>query len=157
MSSVFGAHGHTFTVRVSVPGLAQRVEQALGTLRVDDEPRSVYAVRPAEHGKRSLFYDEDLVGSPSSDDRLLLLLHWHINQRVVDAAVSRHTTLHAAAARSPRGGTVLLPAPMESGKTTTVTGLLRAGWDFLTDEAAAVREDGTVLPYAKPLTIDRGS
>ena len=157
MSSVFGAHGHTFTVRVSVPDLAPRVERALATLRIDDPARSVYSVRPAGHGKRSLFYDDALVGSPSSDDRLLLLLHWHINQRVVDGAVSRHTTLHAAAARSPRGGAVLLPAPMESGKTTTVTGLLRAGWDYLTDEAAAVGEDGTVLAYAKPLTIDRGS
>jgi hypothetical protein len=46
---------------------------------------------------------------------------------------------------------------MESGKTTTVTGLLRSGWDFLTDEAAAVDPDGTAWAYAKPLTIDRGS
>jgi hypothetical protein len=46
---------------------------------------------------------------------------------------------------------------MESGKTTTVTGLLGAGWSYLTDEAAAVDTDGTVWAYPKPLTIDRGS
>ena len=41
MSSVFGAHGHTFTVRVSVPDLAPRVERMLSTLRIDDPARSV--------------------------------------------------------------------------------------------------------------------
>jgi hypothetical protein len=46
---------------------------------------------------------------------------------------------------------------MESGKTTTVTGLLRAGWDYLTDEAAAVEPDGRVWGYPKPLTVDEGS
>lgn len=157
MSAVFGAHGHTFTVLVSSPALATRVERALATLRVDEEPRGSYAVRPADDGRLALFFDEEWIGSPSTDDRLLMLLQWHINQRVIEAAATLHTTFHAAAARSPRGRVVLLPAPMEAGKTTTVTGLLRSGWDFLTDEAAAVSPDGTVHPYHKPLTIDRGS
>jgi len=157
MSAVFGAHGHTFAVRVDAPDLAARIEQALVTLRVEEEPRGLYAVRSDDEGRPALYFDQEWIGSPSTDDRLLLLLHWHINQRVIESAASRHTTLHAAAARSPRGGTVLLPAPMESGKTTTVTGLLQSGWDFLTDEAAAVSPDGCVRAYHKPLTIDHGS
>jgi hypothetical protein len=47
---------------------------------------------------------------------------------------------------------------MESGKTTTVAGLVRAGYGYLTDEAAAVcLDDLHVEPFHKSLSIDAGS
>ena len=52
----------------------------------------------------------------------------------------------------------VLPADTESGKTTLTTGLVRAGFAYLTDEA--VRSTGTtgeIEPYPKPLSIDPGS
>jgi hypothetical protein len=53
---------------------------------------------------------------------------------------------------------MLLPAPQESGKTTTVSGLVRAGFGYLTDEAAAIEPDTLrIRPFAKALSIDRGS
>ena len=65
--------------------------------------------------------------------------------------------MHAAGAVRD-GVAVLLPAPMEHGKTTTVAGLLRAGYDYLTDEVVAV-EPSSLLVHAfpKPLSLDRGS
>jgi hypothetical protein len=159
VTEIYGAHGHVFTVETEEAELAARIRSALVTLRAEDAPASARAYRIARdaEGVLVLSFDDNAIGRRASPDALLLLLHWHINQRVIDGAAAARTTFHAAAARSPRGSGILLPAPMESGKTTTVTGLLRSGWDFLTDEAAAVDPDGTAWAYAKPLTIDRGS
>jgi hypothetical protein len=70
---------------------------------------------------------------------------------------SRYVTLHAGGVA--RGGSaIVLAGQMEAGKTTLTTGLLLAGWDYLTDEAVAVDPvTFEALPYPKPLKIDRGS
>ena len=53
---------------------------------------------------------------------------------------------------------VLLPAHMESGKSTLTAGLVRAGAEYLSDEAVAFERDTAVMhPYAKPLSIDPGA
>jgi hypothetical protein len=153
---VYGAHGHYFQVDAPWP-VDDRVRHVLQTLRRDDVvPTGTYTVRGGDDGW-SLSWDGEDVGTRTEIDNVLLLLHWHVNQTTIEASVRTRTTFHAAAALSPRGHGVLLAAPMDSGKTTTVTGLLLAGWQFLTDEAAAVDPDGTVWAYPKPLTIDPGS
>ena len=73
---------------------------------------------------------------------------WHVNQAVVTADRGKHLILHAGGVQR-QGVTVALPAPMESGKTTTTAGLLRAGFGYLTDEALVLdRQDlaGHSLP-----------
>lgn len=70
---------------------------------------------------------------------------------------SPHLLVHAGAVER-NGVGVVLPAPMEHGKTTLTVGLVRAGFGYLTDEAATFdRATGTLLPYPKPLSIDPGS
>ena len=90
-------------------------------------------------------------------DQAIAVLLWHINAEAVRRSTPLYAVLHAAAAVS-RGVAVLLPAPSESGKTTTVAGLVRAGFGYLTDEAVAI-DPGTLLahPYAKALSIHHGS
>ncbi len=156
MRETYGAHGHYFQVDAPQP-VADRVHHVLQTLRAEGVASTGTYVVVAADGAFSLSWEGEEVGTRVGIDSLLLLLHWHVNQSTIDASVRTRTTFHAAAARSPRGNGILLAAPMESGKTTTVTGLLRAGWDFLTDEAAAVDPDGTAWAYPKPLTIDDGS
>lgn len=153
----YGAHDHAFTLSISDPALKVRAERALATLSIDHTATSTYRMSREAANAWSVFFEQDLVGTRPTPDGALLLLHWHINQRVIDRVTQRWTTFHAAAACSPSGSGVLLAAPMESGKTTMVTGLLRRGWGYLTDEAAACDPDGTVHAYAKPLTIDRGA
>ena len=52
----------------------------------------------------------------------------------------------------------VFPAQMEWGKTTLTTGLVQAGFDYLSDEAVAfVPGTGVIEPYPKPLSLDRGS
>ncbi len=89
---------------------------------------------------------------------LLGRLVWAINRQVIDGTTDR-LLLHAGAVEIDGVG-VLLPADMEAGKTTLVTGLLDRGAGYLTDEAASVTardQDLIVEGYAKPLSIDPGS
>ena len=65
--------------------------------------------------------------------------------------------VHASAAEH-EGRALLFPAPMESGKTTLVAGLVRAGLRYVTDEAVAIDPASLeIVPNPKPLGIDRGS
>lgn len=103
-----------------------------------------------------LFRDQELLVRDRRPSRLLGKLIWAVNRQVIDGS-SSDFLLHAAAAADVDGRVVLLPAPMESGKTTLVAGLLDRGLHYLTDEAAAVDPDLTVRGFAKPLSIDNGS
>ncbi len=84
-------------------------------------------------------------------------LMWHIQSETF-----RHSRdyllIHSGAATTPSGKAVLLPAARESGKTTLTAGLVRAGFGYLSDEAAAIDPvTRRVYPFAKPLTIKEGS
>lgn len=81
---------------------------------------------------------------------------WHVNQETVKASSSA-ILLHAAAAEKDGVG-VILAAAMESGKTTLVGGLVRAGFRYLTDEAVAIDPaSGVIRPFPKSLAVDEGS
>jgi hypothetical protein len=65
--------------------------------------------------------------------------------------------VHASAA-SRSNLAVVMPAPPEHGKTTTVAALVRVGWDLLTDEVAVIStSDGLVRPFPRPLLISAAS
>ncbi len=82
---------------------------------------------------------------------------WHVNLAVVKADRGKHLILHAGGVHH-EGVTIALPAPMESGKTTTTAGLLRAGFGYLTDEALVLdRDTWRVTPYPKALALDKRS
>jgi len=84
-------------------------------------------------------------------------IQWHLNQVVVERCIRTMTGLHAAGAARD-GRLVLLPAESGSGKSTTVAGLVRAGWQYLSDEACLI-DSATleVQPYPKPVGLERGS
>ncbi len=84
------------------------------------------------------------------------LLMTRINRAAMRATTASRTVLHAGAVR--HGDVVVaLPAAMEAGKTTLVAGLLDAGFDYLSDELVPVADELSVVPYPKPLSVDRGS
>ncbi|MGH2703316.1 MAG: hypothetical protein ACRDJ2_16275 [Actinomycetota bacterium] len=81
-------------------------------------------------------------------------LFWYVNRRAIEAT-ENYLLVHAAAA-SLNGKGVLLPARMDSGKTTLVAGLTRAGFDYLSDEAALLDPVTAYLhPYPKALWMER--
>ncbi len=122
-------------------------EYVVGPADADDDPDGAAPMR--------LHLDDDHVGSGKGAAELIATLVHDVNRRVLD-----DTTLLAAHAGGVAcdGAAVVLPAHMESGKTTLTAGLVQAGFAYVTDEAVAFDWDTlAIVPYAKPLSIDRGS
>ena len=68
-----------------------------------------------------------------------------------------HLLIHAAGVQDGMRG-VLLPGPSGSGKSTLAAGLVRSGLAYLSDELVALEVgSGHLLPYAKPISLKRGS
>ncbi len=157
----YACFGQRWWLRTTDPALASMLADLFASFacarREDDEPSApVYGILPVSaHGRGAVERDGELMRSRNSASGLLRHLIWLINRQVIDASLDR-LLLHTAAAEVD-GRVVLLPAPMESGKTTLVTGLLDRGAAYLTDEAAAVADDLTVTGYPKPLSIDAGA
>lgn len=77
-----------------------------------------------------------------------------VNRVAADCGV---LALHAAAVRSPGGVVVLLAGASGAGKSTLAAALVRAGWDYLGDEAIGVATGATAVGYPKPLSLDAAS
>jgi hypothetical protein len=98
--------------------------------------------------------DDDLLQSSNGVDFVGGLVQW-LNQQVTDP---EYAVMSHAGAVARDGAACVLPAHMESGKTTLTTGLVRCGFDYVTDEAVAFDlATGEIEPYPKPLSIDPGS
>ena len=114
-----------------------------------------YEIFGAEADSARMERDGEVVLGAADNLALVASFVQWLNQQAVDIdyAVSSH------AGGVARGGAAcVLPADPESGKTTLTTGLVRAGYDYLTDEAVAFHtETGAVEAYPKPLAIDFGS
>lgn len=76
-----------------------------------------------------------------------------VNRLVVWRSGTR-LLVHAAVARLG-GQMVVLPGPPDAGKSTLVTGLVRAGWEHLSDELAPV-DPGTaeIAPYPRAIGLE---
>lgn len=82
----------------------------------------------------------------------LAMLVTGVNLSALDAEPQR-LHLHAGAAVRD-GRAVVMSAPRETGKTTTLARLVLRGWDFISDEAVSISgTDDEVRGFAKPLSI----
>ena len=109
-----------------------------GTSSENDAEREVprYSFVSKE-GSYQLELDGDMLIHSSDQRDVLNHFAWHVNSHAMQAATDR-LVIHSGAAVSPRGGAVLLPGPSGSGKTGLVAGLVRAGFGYLSDEAAGI-------------------
>lgn len=75
--------------------------------------------------------------------------------RLNGLVVERFEGLAVHAGVIARGGdAVAFPAPSGAGKSTLVAACLRAGFDYVSDEAMCIDEaSGGVVPYPKPLSL----
>ena len=77
----------------------------------------------------------------------------HVNLHTLEATRS-HVLVHAGSVATPGGVGLVLPAPSGSGKTTLVAGLVRAGFGYLSDEAAVLDpRSGSLTPYPLHLSL----
>jgi hypothetical protein len=92
------------------------------------------------------------------DDMAEVIAHavWDLHQLVPKNARD-FLFLHAGAVARD-GGALLLPAKMDSGKSSLVTALLREGWDYLSDELGSVDPvTGRVYPFPKLISLDEAT
>jgi hypothetical protein len=99
----------------------------------------------------SFFASEAGIRHASLSDHLQHLL-WAVNHGVAER-VRDFLLLHAGAVASD-GGAIVLPAKMDSGKSSTVVAMLEAGFGYLSDEFGAVDPiTGAVYPVPKRISI----
>lgn len=81
---------------------------------------------------------------------------WSVNAQVARRSDDR-VLLHAGCV-ARHGSAAAIVGESGAGKSTLVARLVREGWDYLSDEAAAIQTvDGRVAAYPKPLTLKQGS
>ncbi|MET4134204.1 hypothetical protein [Pseudarthrobacter sp. PvP090] len=66
------------------------------------------------------------------------------------------TMLHACGVADSNGAVIALVAKSGTGKTTASAQLART-FGYITDETVAIRADGTVFPYPKPLSVKQAT
>jgi hypothetical protein len=139
--------------------VVEPVVEAFDRLPAGEPVTTTYQVRVDDGATLPLvlFADQQRLASCRVAEELLAMLTWHINRTVITRTTATHVLLHAAGVVRD-GVTVVLAADQESGKTTTAAGLLRSGFDYVTDEAVAIDPaSGRIDPFTKNLSIDPGS
>ena len=156
----FECLGQRWLIRTNDLDLASFLDELLDPMRAHDNgspTETEFILVPTCDGKPGwVRRGSEVIRESVHGRRLFEALMWAINRHVIDQPSRERLVLHAAGA-DLRGFAVLLPAPMESGKTTLVTALLDRGFAYLSDEAIAVDSDLKVDGYPKPLSIDQGS
>jgi hypothetical protein len=103
---------------------------------------------------RLLYGDGDtpMISSDNPGD-VLKHLFWNVNSEAI-RRTGDFLLIHSGAVVSPSGKAVLIPGRSGSGKSTLTAGLVRAGFDYLSDEAAAIDPvTRRLYPYPKALTL----
>ncbi len=160
----FRALDYAFRVRSDLDGAGRVVERLLAPFvqPAAGEPVSTYTLThrlsPGLEEERriycyELFQDGDSIQRVPNPGSMLDWVILDSTRRAVEGT-DRYLAVHAAVA-SLAGRAVLMPAPPDSGKTTLVAGLTRAGFQFLGDEVALIEpETALVHPYLRPLLIE---
>jgi hypothetical protein len=104
-----------------------------------------------------LFFGSDEVIAAWEPPNVLESLFSHVNMETC-LQTGDYLLVHSGAVVSPAGLGVLLPGASGSGKTSLVTGLVQAGFGFLSDEAAAIDPvRGKVYPYPRAIALKAGA
>lgn len=169
----FCAQDHRFTLRSDIAGAGPVLDRLFEPFAAAPDGRSpaVYEIlkfrragrrhNPAAHDllrnpKYELLVNGNSTQRSSSPGSMLDWVIADVTESAVSAPVG-YAAVHASAGVIG-GRALLMPAPPEHGKTTTIAALVRAGWGFLTDEAALISlDDGLVHPFPRPLMISPSS
>jgi hypothetical protein len=143
---------YPFRIRSEIPWVGDALDTLLEPFKVEHTWPPTYRLVSSRRGLLT-YRGGQKVATSDTEASLLIRLMWEINQEAIQRTTNS-VLVHAAAA-SCEGQGIVLPAAMESGKTTLVAALIRAGFRYLTDEAAAFElGTGVLQPYPKPLSVD---
>ncbi|MEM9466192.1 MAG: PqqD family peptide modification chaperone [Actinomycetota bacterium] len=153
-ATVIAALGTTIAIHLDAPMVSAAIQRVTAPLRTSAPADAWIAL---DEGDRQWTVTSSLGTDTRTGSRLagVLRVVSEINNVVV-AGRDDHLVFHAGAV-ARNGRAVLLPGSSNRGKSTLTTALVRAGFDYLTDEAAAVDATGVVHPFAKAIALDPGS
>lgn len=147
-------------VRVEVPddAAAGRIGELLRDAPTTDRP-PLHVLRleqaPGPEGTRTLIQDGEVVRPDMEPPMSVSVLLWAVHQAAM--RTDRYVVLHAGCVALDGRG-YLLPGEREVGKSTLVTGLVRDGFSYLSDELGAISlEDRLLHPHSRPIGLDPGS
>jgi hypothetical protein len=157
------ALGTTFTVLWGGAVTAdQQQMMAQAWSRCLSEPRAIKqdvdSCVLADPFTASLYYDSKLSTAGVrhfSADNFESLAETVTSEVTIAAILERAgelTMLHACGVSDPNGAVIALVAKSGTGKTTASSQLART-FGYITDETVAIRADGSVVPYPKPLSV----
>lgn len=158
IDSVYDFAGYRFRLVSEVEDAGQLTHELFMSHQADrgGEPATYYMRRVPGHRHRyTLYRDDDCLldearGYPAA---LVDFVASDVTRKAIEAQ-DGFLVVHAAAA-SWMGRGIIMPAGTGSGKTTTVAGLVRAGFDYLSDEAAPIDpRTRMVHPFPRPLALD---
>lgn len=116
-----------------------------------DAPDRVLALEPGQGTGLVLVEDGAVVLEPVAEDVAMATVVWRLN--AIAAASTSHIVLHAGAVADGDDG-LLLPGRSGAGKSWLTAACVETGFDYLSDEHAAVdRASGLLTPLAKPLDL----
>jgi len=146
-----------FRVRTDSEDSSSLLNRLFGAMRADDEEVDVSYELAMDPGKATVHLETDgvpVLKHVSAADGFGYLT-WHMMREAV--ARAGYVIVHAGVvARGDRA--VVLPGHSGSGKSTLVAGLVRAGYDYLSDEMAAFDPaTAQLIPVPRAMTIKRGS
>lgn len=167
--SAFRVLTYYFTVRWNRKRLGDYVERVLGHFAVPPDPRearnpptpglpATYSLvdlgTSANRRFRLLYGDQEMMGGDGPGESLEHLF-WHINSETF-RATGAFLLVHAGSVASPDGLGVILPGVSGAGKSTLTAALVRAGFDYLSDEAAAIDPvSRRIYPYPKAISLKK--
>jgi len=159
-----------FSVRWNFPQAQEMVRRTLWHLIVERDPdeHAFYAMpglppqysivkRRTPVGQFHVVVEDKLVATNRQLGFVIGQLLWHVNGQALRRS-GDFLIIHAGAVCSPQVEGVLMPATTGSGKTTLTTGLVRAGFSYLSDEAGCIDPvSGMLYPYPRPLSFKLGN
>lgn len=157
--------GSRIDVRTSVAAVAAVVRQLWGACLEEGLARTAAGVVDVRRRGSMLVVSSDLVDSGGPGDlpadlpaeapdwaSAIGLLSSALNRRAVRRCP--YFAVHAGVVAHD-GAAVAFPADSGVGKTTLVAACLRRGMGYVSDEALALTDSGTVVPYRRPLAMSR--
>lgn len=159
MNAGYRLIGYPCRVRTTLPNVERLARALLAPFEVSSREGPEYRLEreadPADANPFRLIVDDREASCVATALGLVDELLWQLNRAAIPTAPG--VAVHAGAV-SFEGRGIVLPAPMDSGKTTLTAGLVAAGLSYLSDEAALIAPDtGDVLAYPKPLWLSPGS
>jgi hypothetical protein len=169
----FRVFDYYFSLRCAEPKVLQYIRRVLGEFEVEPDVRerrvpptpnippcyTVLRSGTSEEGvdAYTLSWGTEPLLADVGLSAVLDRLFWHVNNEATRRAAG-FLLVHAGAVVAPSGGALVLPAASGSGKTTLVAALVRSGYRYLSDEAAAIDPVlGLIHAFPKAMTLKRGS